>query len=100
MGKHANYLNGMRSWRLAVTLALGRTTVLAILKDAGIPMQPQAPSTEAAASTVDAARGLLWPCIPVLAYCPRWANIRGAAIPLVAGAGRPQPAAGWRHQIR
>jgi hypothetical protein len=43
MGKHANYLNGTTSWRLAVTLALGRNTVLAILKDAGIPMQPRDP---------------------------------------------------------
>jgi hypothetical protein len=35
-GGHANYLNGMTSWRLAVTPALGRNTGLAILKDAGI----------------------------------------------------------------
>jgi hypothetical protein len=38
MGRHANYLNGMTSWPLAATLALGRNTGLAILKDAGIPM--------------------------------------------------------------
>ena len=53
MGKHANYLNGMTSWRLAVTLALGQNTVLATLKHAGIPMEPQAPSTEAAATPID-----------------------------------------------
>ena len=36
MGRHANHLNGMTSRRLAVTLALGRNTPLAVLKDAGI----------------------------------------------------------------
>ena len=41
MGKHANYPNAMTRWRLAVTLALGRNTVLAILKDAGT--QPRDP---------------------------------------------------------
>ena len=47
------------SWRLAGTLALGRNTVLAILKDAGIQCSHGTPSTEAAASTVAAPRGLL-----------------------------------------
>jgi hypothetical protein len=55
MGKHANYLNGMTSWRLAMTLALGRNTGLAILKDAGIQCSHGTPNTEAAARTVDAA---------------------------------------------
>jgi hypothetical protein len=41
--RHANYLNGMTSWLLAATLALGRNTGLAILKDAGIPIQPRDP---------------------------------------------------------
>ena len=55
MARHANYLNGMTSWRSAVTLALGRNTGLAILKDAGIQCSHGTPSTEAAARTVDAA---------------------------------------------
>ncbi len=33
MGKHANYLDGMASWRLAATLALGRNTWPPTLKD-------------------------------------------------------------------
>jgi hypothetical protein len=45
----------MTSWRLAVTLALGRDTGLAALKDAGIQCSHGTPSTEAAARTVDAA---------------------------------------------
>lgn len=40
---------------LAVTLALGRNTGLAILKDAGIQCRHGTSSTEAAARTVDAA---------------------------------------------
>jgi hypothetical protein len=55
MGRHANYLNGMTSWRLAVTLTVGRNTRLAILKDAGIQGSHGTPSTDAAARTVDAA---------------------------------------------
>jgi hypothetical protein len=55
MGRLANYLNGMASWRLAVTLALGRNAGLAILKDAGIQCSHDSLSTEAAAPTVDAA---------------------------------------------
>ena len=54
-GRHAHYPNGMTSWRAAVTLALGRCTGLAILKDAGIQCSHGIPSTEAAARTVDAA---------------------------------------------
>jgi hypothetical protein len=34
MGRHANHLNGMTSWPLAATLALGRNTGLAGLKTA------------------------------------------------------------------
>jgi hypothetical protein len=49
MGRHANYLNGMASWRSAVTLALGRNTEPVILKDAGIQHSHGTPSTEAAA---------------------------------------------------
>jgi len=48
MGRHANYLNGMTSWRLAVTLALGRNTGPAISKDAGIQCSHGTPTTEAA----------------------------------------------------
>jgi hypothetical protein len=55
MGRHANYLDGMTSWRLAVTLAPGRNTGLAILKDAGIQCSRGTPSIEVAARTVDAA---------------------------------------------
>jgi hypothetical protein len=55
MGRHANYLNGMTSWRLAVTLAVGRNTGLAILTDAGIRCSHGTPSTEAATRTLDAA---------------------------------------------
>jgi hypothetical protein len=45
MGRYANYLNMVTSWRCAATLALGRNIGLAILKDAGIqPSQgPQVP---------------------------------------------------------
>jgi hypothetical protein len=62
MGRHANYLNGMTSWRLAVTLALGRNTVLAIRRMPASQYSHGTPSTEAAARTVDvvdAPRGLL-----------------------------------------
>jgi hypothetical protein len=55
MGRHANYLNGMTSWRLTVTLALGPYTGPAILTDAGIQSAIGTPRSEAAARTVDAA---------------------------------------------
>jgi hypothetical protein len=55
MGRHANYLNGMTSWRLALTLALGRNTGPAISKDAGIQCSHGTPTTEAAARPVDGA---------------------------------------------
>ena len=45
----------MTSWRLAVTLVLGRHTGLAILKHAGAQRSLGTPNTQAAASTVDAA---------------------------------------------
>ena len=34
---------GMRSQRVATTLGLGRTTVLEILKSAGVDIRPQGP---------------------------------------------------------
>jgi hypothetical protein len=55
MGRHANYLNGVTSWRCAATPALGRNTGLAILNDAGIQCSHGTPGTEAAVETVDAA---------------------------------------------
>jgi hypothetical protein len=54
LARHANDLNGMTSWRSAVTLALGRNTGRAILQDAGIQCSHGTPSIEAAARTVDA----------------------------------------------
>ena len=43
MGRHANYLNAMTSWRLAMALAPARNTGLAISKDAGIECSQATP---------------------------------------------------------
>jgi len=36
-----HYMNGMTSRRVAVALGLGRTTVLEVLKAAGVEVRPQ-----------------------------------------------------------